>query len=214
VSGFSNDGQWWWDGQRWIPTAQLVLPSFSTDDERERKVNKAMKRYKWIGQASLVESLALGGDRIGPLLSMALVLPFLFLQGSTFREYRQWILDQVGQATTYLFGASEPMLAGETSIYPSLIVGGGVKGEHAVAVTAAHVLVVRIDNLSGRPRSVELAARSADVSIELSSGPIGYPALTVRYGSGVWPIRGLRKVFQPEPLLRAWRDAAARGAGM
>ena len=30
VSGFTDDGQWWWDGTTWVATAQVVLPQLPT----------------------------------------------------------------------------------------------------------------------------------------------------------------------------------------
>lgn len=26
MSGFSDDGRWWWDGAQWIVTSQVVMP--------------------------------------------------------------------------------------------------------------------------------------------------------------------------------------------
>ena len=124
------------------------------------------------------------------------------------RDYRSWTLEQLALATAYLLGPDQPMLAGEVSIYD--LVDSWARGL-AVAVTAAHVLVFRIDHVEGQPRSVALAARLTDVRIEARSGVFGYlwPALVVSGGNGRWTINGYgRRVFEPEPVLDAWRKAA------
>jgi hypothetical protein len=83
----------------------------------------------------------------------------------------------------------------------------------AVAVTAAHILVFRIDSLDGQPRWVALAGRPTDVKIKLRSLVFGLdPTLLISSGNGQWRIRGIPSVFRPEPVLEAWRQAATRMA--
>jgi hypothetical protein len=123
------------------------------------------------------------------------------------RDYRSWTLEQLALATVYMLGPDEPMLAGEVSIYD--LFDSWARGL-AVAVTAAHVLVFRIDHVEGQPRSVALAARLTDAKIEARSRVFGYlwPALVVSGWNGRWTINGYRSVFEPEPVLDAWRKAA------
>ena len=98
-------------------------------------------------------------------------------------------------------------MAGKTTIFGTFFLGTA-KRDFAVAVTAAHVLVFRIDFLDGQPRWVALAARPGEVKIELRSGAFGYnPMLLVMHGSWQWQIRGYQRVFQPGPVLQAWRQA-------
>ena len=81
----------------------------------------------------------------------------------------------------------------------------------AVAVTAAHILVLDIDSLDGQPRWVALAGRPSDVKIELRSLVFGlFPALWISCGNVQWRIRGTPSVFRPQPVLEAWRQATTR----
>ena len=123
------------------------------------------------------------------------------------RDYRSWTLEQLALATVYMLGPHEPMLAGEVMIYD--LVDSWARGL-AVAVTAAHVVVFRIDHVDGQPRSVALAARLTDVRIAARSGVFGYlwPALVVSGWNGRWTIWGYRGAFEPEHLLDVWRKAA------
>ena len=199
---FSDDGLLWWDGTTWIATAQIVLPQLPiTDFEQSGKLKGARS---FMGRAS-------------PFLSwntfISLGLIFLVPWLAALRDYRSWRLEQLALATAYLLGPHEAMLAGETSLLDSHITGGSVTRDLAVAVTAAHVLVFGIDSLDGQPRWVALAGRATDVKIERRSFVFGiYPALWINCGNVQWRIRGTPRVFRPEPVLEAWRQAAARTA--
>jgi hypothetical protein len=197
VGGFSEDGQWWWDGTTWVATAQLVLPPLPvTEFEKSGKLKTARSRMtqtRWFSAANTFAPLAwLTG---GPLIVVGL---------RAIRDYRSWTLEQLALATAYLLGPDEPMLAGE----------GTIVGDHwtpvlAVAVTAAHVLVFRIDSLVEQPRWIVLAARPTDVKIELRTGPFGFgSALIVSGRTGRWTIPGQPGVFKPKPVLDVWRQAA------
>jgi hypothetical protein len=124
------------------------------------------------------------------------------------RDLRSWRLEQLTLATAYLLGPDEPMLAGEVAtlaVFPEDYPTGGL----AVAVTAAHVLVFRIDLQAGHPRWIALASSPTDVKLELQKRLLGLaPALTVIGGRGQWSIRGVPGLFKPEPVLDAWRQAA------
>ena len=103
------------------------------------------------------------------------------------------------------------MVAGETSMYD---IGDSWTRPLAVAVTATHVVVFRIDSLDGQPRWIVLVGRPIDVKIESRPGVFGllWPALKVSGWSGLWTIRGQPGMFKAEPVLDAWRQAV-KGTG-
>lgn len=208
LSEFSEDGQWWWDGQRWIATSQVVIPELrvGNTDGLER-----MKRYRQLGTATFVMGMAGIGSRLVESTATALLVPFLVLQRPTFRAYRVSLLEQVGAATTYLLGAGEPMVAGEVSVWLHPL-AGIVAGNLAVSVTSRHVVVLQINVSTGLPEHVALAARPWDVNIVFRWGLFwGYPTLYVCQPSRVWPIRGAFGILKPEPVLAAWRQSLGGG---
>lgn len=197
MSQFSDDGQWWWDGERWIATSTIVLPDLPmTEFEPSGKLRTArsrMRKREWLLVASLV----------GPL-----AVPYVVARERAFRDYRLWTLEQLALTASYLLGPNDPMLAGETTMFSSSLLGTVIR-DLAVVVTGAHVLVLRIDFLDGQPQWVVLAARPNDVKIEVPSRPSGLnPTLLVTRGTGTWTIRGDQRVFQPDLVLAAWRKAA------
>jgi hypothetical protein len=198
VGQFSDDGLWWWDGTTWIATAQIVLPQLPlTQFEESGKLNGA-RSFMRRG------SLFFWGNT-----SISLAVVFLFPWLTALRDYRSWRLEQLALATAYLLGPKEAVLAGETSLKDSHIVGAFVTRDLAVAVTAAHILVFCIDSLDGQPRWVAFAGRPTDVKMELRSLGFGlYTSLLISCGSAHWRIRGTPSVFKPEPVLAAWRHAA------
>jgi hypothetical protein len=213
VSEFSDDGQWWWDGTRWIATSQVVLPNLPmTEFERSGKLNEArIRMQKRHERHKPGWSLNLGEFPL-PYYGGDDGVRLMFVQHRAFRDYRLWTLEQLAIATSYLLGPKEAMQAGETTMFTTYR-DGVVMRDFAVVVTASHVLVLRIDSLDGQPRWVSLAAHPRDVRIELHSGWFGYgPTLRVSSRSGQWAIRGYLRVFRPEPVLEAWHDAAAANA--
>ena len=196
MSVFSEDGQWWWDGATWIPTAQVVLPQLPPTE------------FEQSGKLKLARDLRTKGIKRFWALSILLALIDLNSENNLgAREYRSWTFEQLALATAYLLGPGEPMLAGEVSMYSVL---DSWTRDLAVAVTAAHVLVFRIDWVDGQPRSIALAARSSDVTMESPSGLYGFlwPALVVSGRTGRWTFRGYRGAFEPESVIDAWRKAA------
>lgn len=207
---FSDDGKWWWDGTTWVATAQVVLPQLPmTEFERSGKLEIARGRRK--------NSERLYWARTFPPLDWLTGSALLVVGNRASRDYRTWTLEQLPLATTYLLGPDEPVLAGEggtlaagQSLMPPL------SRDLAVAVTAAHVLVFRIDSVDGQPRWIALAARCADVTIEVlrgmrstSRGMVLNPDLLVSGWNGQWTIRG-SSWFNPDPVVEAWRQAANR----
>jgi hypothetical protein len=213
VSGFSDDGQWWWDGTTWVPTAQVVLPQLPmTEFERSGKLAIARGRRK--------NTERLYWAHMFPPLAW-LTGSALFVVGMrAARAYQSWTIEQLALATAYLLGPDEPMLAGEggtlaadqfdfsrSAGFPPL------RRDLGVAVTAAHVLVFRIDSVDGQPRWIALAARSGDVTIDVLRGirntrngiEVG-PDLVVSGWNGQWTMSG-SSWFKPDPVLEAWRQA-------
>lgn len=203
---FSDDGQWWWNGTTWVATAQVVLPDLPTTEfERSGKLDKARAQRENSQRLFWANSFAPLAWLTGPPL---IVVALRASQG-----YRSWTREQLALATAYLLGPDEPVLAGEG--------GGLVPGETnfppwlrdlAVAVTASHVLVFRIDSVDGQPRWIEVAARPSDVTIEVATGmrawrqgiPLRQP-LIVHARGGQWAIHAAA----PDPVVDAWRRAAS-----
>jgi hypothetical protein len=52
VSGFSDDGYWWWDGQAWVATSQVVIPDLPTT-ERTKELEARVNRYRLLDKANL-----------------------------------------------------------------------------------------------------------------------------------------------------------------
>ncbi len=122
------------------------------------------------------------------------------------RDYRTWTIEQLALATAYLLGPDEPLLAAEVSVFH---VWDAWARNLAVAVTAAHVLVFRIDSAEGQPRWITLAGRATDVKIKSRTGLFGllWPALEVTGRNGRWTILAFQGEFKPDPVLDAWRQA-------
>jgi len=108
-------------------------------------------------------------------------------------------------------------LAGDHAVVPSNVSTSldhrvlgrwGWKPELAVAVTAAHVLISRIDFV-GQPRWIVLASRPSDVKIDKRTGPLGFGSgLIVGGRNGQWTIPGQPGAFNPKSVLDAWWQAA------
>ncbi len=193
MSGFSDDGQWWWDGTTWVATARLILPQLPpTEFELSGKLKVAREQRRSSQRLFWTFMLALGWDVRSTRAE---------------HDFRLWTLQQLALATAYLLGPDEPMLAGEVSMHH---IGDSFNRALAVAVTAAHVVVFRIDHPDGQPRWIVLAGRAADVRIEAHTGVFGlaWPALIVSGWSGRWTMLGLSGVFKAKPVLEAWRKAA------
>jgi hypothetical protein len=201
VSGFSEDGQWWWDGRTWVPTAQVVLPQLPiTEFEKSGRLQLARADKAKGRPAFWRDTFLYGFIGLSPV------------NRNGFRDYRTWTIEQLALATDYLLGPDEPLLVGEVSVYDVWDVWAR---DLAVAVTAAHVLVFRIDHAEGQPLWIGLAARVTDVRIEARTGLYGWfwPALEVTGRTGRWTILGfLGAPFNPDPVLETWRQAANRTA--
>jgi hypothetical protein len=199
VSGFSDDGQWWWDGRTWVATAQVVLPDLpKTESEKSGRLQLARADKEK------------GRPRFWLLTLLYGLVDLSAVNRQGYREYRTWTIEQLALATAYLLGPTEPLIAGEVSVYD---VWDAWSRSLAVAVTAAHVLVFRIDHAEGQPRWIGLAGRANDVRMESHTGLYGrlWPGLSVTGRTGRWTIWGFRGggEFDPNPVLDAWRQAAS-----
>jgi hypothetical protein len=205
VSGFSEDGQWWWDGQAWVATSQVVIPDLPATD-RVKELEARVRPYRVLDTANLAAYLVASG---GWALSSMLVWPWLFSYRSGLRAYREWTLEQFRSATTYLLGPDEPAIAAEVGIYSEILIGK-VWGGNAVVVTTHHVLILANDNPLGRPRRVLLAAHPSQVELRQHAGGIlnAYPTILVRAGRQVWAIKGMNGIIQTKPLIAAWSGVA------
>jgi hypothetical protein len=200
VSGFSEDGQWWWDGGQWIPTSQVMIADLAIP-ESQAAVQSERKR-KWWGDVN--------NNTLWQVPGMA--LPFVFFERRAFREIRMWTLEQLASATTYLLGAHEPMLAGETGLYRPLLslFTYTAYRDVAVVVTAAHVLVLLFDRFDGQPRWVSLAARPKEVRLEVFGKVLSaHTTIVVHHGGRRWSIKGTARIAQPDPVVAAWKAAMA-----
>jgi len=197
---FSGDGQWWWDGTTWVATAEVVLPQLPmTEFERSGKLEIARGRRK--------NSERLYWANTFPPLAWLTGSALIVVGMRAGRAYRSWTLEQLALATACLLGPDEPMLAGEVATV--------TRDEQApvlgVAVTSAHVLVFRIESLDGQPRWIALAGRATDVNMKVRTGIekiLLLPALLVTGRNGPLVIGGLPRMFKPQPVLDAWRQAA------
>jgi len=204
---FSDDGMWWWDGTAWVATAQVVLPQLPpTEFEQSGKLQPARGRLRKTGWLNWVNDA-------GCALTWLTVIPGFFVVGPALRDYRLWTLEQVAAATAYLLGPNEAVLAAEATLALPDYIGDSEKRDLAVAVTAQHVLLFRIDSFDGQPRWVVLVARPTDVKMELrSSFAAGFTgeALTISSGNSQWVISGVSGVWKPKAVLDALRAASAQ----
>jgi len=202
VSGFSPDGQWWWDGHQWAPVSQVVIPDLpEAQTERARQL---IARRDQLRDAS-----GLTRWPIFPAgLSLLAGIPYLVIQRRFFKAYRQWAVDMLASATSHLLGPDEPLIAGEPSVTRPLFSQLAIP-DLGVVVTAAHVLVLRMDQANGQPRWIALAARADAVQVEAPTPVFSQPTIIVRSGSQWWSIQGSSRVMRPEPVISAWKRAAA-----
>lgn len=200
MAGFSDDGQWWWDGQAWIATSQIVIPDLPAS-ERAKELLPRVGRYKTLDGLAMIGSFT----DFGPL-----VLGWTLWQRGAMRTYREWMIEQLKGATEYLLGPDEPVLAADVGLFWELLVGW-TWGGTSVVVTSGHVLVIANDQTLGHPQKVLLAANPRQVQMRLHKGGIlnAYPTILVSVGGQVWPIRGMNRVIQPDPVINTWWSLAS-----
>jgi hypothetical protein len=202
LSGFSEDGQWWWDGGQWTSSSQVVIPDLpgaGTDNAQRLIVRRDQFR----------DASHPGAWFILPAgISTIMALPYLIVERRFFHAYRLWALDLLSSATTYLLGPDEPLVAGELSLTTRFL-GQNPIPDLSVVVTAAHVLVLRLDQRNGQPRGIALGARAGDVQVEAPTPVFSQPTIVVRHGTQSWSIQGSPGVMRREPVVSAWKRALA-----
>lgn len=175
----------------------VACSAAATADDRVREVGKteAGARRQGESRPPFWRDLILWG-----------LIGFSPVNRNGFSDYRTWTIEQLALATAYLLGPDEPLLAAEMSVFD---MWDAWARDLAVAVTAAHVVVFRIDSVEGQPRWIALAARAADVKVVSRTGRYGllWPALEVTGRNGRWAIQGFQGDFNPDPVLDAWRQA-------
>jgi hypothetical protein len=83
VSGFSEDGQWWWDGREWVAASQVVIP-----DLQEAQTERA--RQLIARRDQLRDGSRLAGWPIFPgSLSLLVGIPYLVIERRFFQSYRR-----------------------------------------------------------------------------------------------------------------------------
>ncbi len=202
LSGFSEDGQWWWDGRQWTAVSQVAIP-----DLEEAQTERA--RHLIARRDQLRDASSLAGLPILPAgLSLLVGIPYLFFERRFFQEYRAWALDMLESATSYLLGPDEPLVAGEPSVTRPLFSQLAIP-DLGVVVTGAHVLVLRLDQVNGQPRWIALAARADAVGVEAPTPLFSQPTIVVRSVSQYWSIQGRSRVMRPARVVAAWKSAVA-----
>ena len=207
---FSDDGIWWWDGATWLATSSVVIPDLGLPAGSEAIARNARPYQDLVGANEIANSIGISPtpDSL-QLLGAGLLVTDVVLFHRTFRALRELKLAQITQATAFLLGPDEPILAAEPSLYTALP-PGFLRGLFSVVVTRAHVLVLQGAVPLEAPRWVSMAARPRDVDIraDLRRWLGLFPAVMVTHRGRTWRVVGVPKVFQPQAVLDAWRTAA------
>jgi hypothetical protein len=98
LSGFSEDGLWWWDGGQWTPSSQMVIPDLpGAGTENAHRLIERRDQFR--------DASRLGAWPIFPAgISVLLGLPYLVIQRRFFKAYRGWVLDLLSSAKELLLG--------------------------------------------------------------------------------------------------------------
>jgi len=198
----------WWDGQKWVATEQVAIPDLGLLQTAE-EVQRTAKRYQVYNDSFvLANSVSVSpAPEIAQVAAAGGLAAYVFLHRRMYRAFRQLKLAQLAQAATYLLGPGESMLAAEPGIYPWIPLGR-VSGHLAVVVSEGHMLILDSEEPLEPPRRVAMAAHPKEVQIEQKgTGRFDlFPTLVVRRGGRLWSVKGWRAVFQPEPVLAAYRS--------
>lgn len=207
MSGFSPDGQWWWDGAQWAPTTGIHLSLPQTEFERSGRLNAA-RRLVTIREWMFIGFYILPISVIGIVAIPIFVIAWWIVTTRVFRAYRQWTLEMLALATAQLLSPDEPMLAGEATAWQPLSFVPSVQRDLAISVTRAHVLLYSFDTYNSSTSWVIFAAHPTEVEILTIDGLLRR-SLVVAYAGRRWFLRGSRGVFDGEPVLEAWRASRA-----
>jgi hypothetical protein len=203
---FSPDGFWWWDGATWRASTEIELTP-PTEFERSGKLEHARGLIRNRDNA-FAATYAVGA---APELALAVNLFAIYMmvvQWQGFKEYREWTLEQLKGATDMLFGNAEPMVAGETTLWPPTGLVPGMRRDFAVAVTSAHVILYQFANADSPTMRVVFAAHPSQVRM-IPYGGILKASLGIICGGRRWDLQGIKRNFQAWPVVQATRAAAA-----
>ncbi|HET7467037.1 MAG TPA: hypothetical protein VFL29_10235 [Candidatus Dormibacteraeota bacterium] len=203
---FSPDGFWWWDGASWRPSTEIELTP-PTEFERSGKLEHARGLIRNRDNAfagSYAASVVPGGALLMDLAAIYVMV----VQWRAFKEYREWSLEQLKVATEMLFGADEPMVAGETTLWPPSGFVPGMRRDFAVAATRSHVVLYQFATADSPTMRVVFAADAAQVRLTQYGG-IMMANLGVFCGGRRWELQGIKRIFNPWPVMAAWQSASA-----
>jgi hypothetical protein len=204
---FSPDGFWWWDGTTWKPSTEIEMAP-QTEFERSGKLAHAR------GLISKRDSAfaAMYGVGVVPDVGLPVVDPLaiyvMVVQWQGFKEYREWTLEQLKVATEELFGPDEPMVAGETTLWPPSGLVPGMRRDFAVAVTREHVVLYQFAYANSPTMRVVFAAVPSQVRL-IDYGGILKSNLGIVCGGRRWDLVGIKRIFKPWPVIAALQSATA-----
>ena len=205
---FSPDGFWWWDGTTWRPSTEIELTP-QTEFERSGKLAHARALISRRDNAFAV-SYGVGivpDGVVAPVIDL-LAIYMMVVQWRGFKEYREWTLEQMKVATEELFGADEPMVSGETTLWPPTGFVPGMRRDFAVAVTSAHVVLYQFAHADSPTMRVVFAAAPSQVRL-IEYGGILKSNLGIVCGGLRWDLVGIKRIFKPWPVIAAMRSATA-----
>jgi hypothetical protein len=203
VNAFSPDGSSWWEGARWVPTAEIQLTLPETSFERSGGLTAA-RRLLAIQEWMFLAMYLIGATIIGLPVVLVLAVVRVIVKYRAFKGYRVWSIELLDLATAKLLGPDEPMLAGETTLWPPVGLWPSMRRDYAIAVTRSHVLMFRFAHSNSPLMGVVFAARTSEVDLLVIRGLIRQ-SLGVTYAGRRWFLPGMRGIFKGEDVLESWR---------
>ena len=204
---FSPDGFWWWDGTTWRQSTEIELTP-QTEFERSGKlaharglISKRDNAFAAMYGVGIVPDVAL------PVVDL-LAIYMMVVQWQGFKEYREWTLEQLKVATEELLGPDEPMVAGETTLWPPSGLVPGMRRDFAVAVTREHVVLYQFAYANSPTMRVVFAAVPSQVRL-IDYGGILKSNLGIVCGGRRWDLVGIKRIFKAWPVIAALQSAAA-----
>lgn len=204
---FSPDGFSWWDGTTWRPSTEIeVTPQ--TEFERSGKLAHARGLISKRDNAfAATYAVGIVPDVGLPVVDL-LAIYMMVVQWQGFKEYREWTLEQMKVATEELFGPDEPMVSGETTLWPPTGFVPGMRRDFAVAVTSAHVVLYQFAYADSPTMRVVFAAAPSQVRL-IEYGGLLKSNLGIVCGGLRWDLVGIKRIFKPWPVIAALRSATA-----
>jgi len=204
---FSPDGFWWWDGSTWRASTEIEMTP-QTEFERSGKLAHAR------GLISNRDNAFAAGYAVGIVPDIALpvvdllAIYVMVVQWQGFKEYREWTLEQLKVATEELLGPDEPMVSGETTLWPPTGLVPGMRRDFAVAVTTAHVVLYQFAHADSPTMRVVFAAVPSQVRL-IDYGGILKSNLGIICAGRRWDLAGIKRIFKAGPVIAALQSATA-----